>query len=366
MALSSCSSFSHEPVKNANGADLMLEDTVAHEDLFGAAKLPPKMLGIPDETPASGPKVGVQFTNYEKESVTYYAVRYVAAIGGLEDGAVTAEWTRAVSDDTGVLVKSFGGGKMSTVEYDTLNNGSTPTDAVDEGTGYNKYIVYSLYDIPASQINSYIMAYLTLSKAGEPDVVSKAVAARIGGGNAFSFAADKAEGYFLQGKINGTPNTILNLDDSITEATDHAEKRDVSLKEDDEFGCFYYNPDTSFKFFGYDMNIGDSVFDYYVEQSASSKYMKLRANATYDLTMSDEDLLAISDPDNPTVTLYFHPGTNWRNGSPKYSIWYYLRGYHAVSVPAGSRYQRRAVLRTAYLRYELSWAAFSNHTLAAG
>ena len=332
MVLSGCSAVSIKPAEKVNDADLMLEDTTAHEELFGDAKLAPNKLGDPEGDPAGDdpswtkmPKIGVQFASYEKDEANYYAVRYVAAIAGLQSGAVTAEWTRGVSDEIGNELKPLSGGKMSTVEYNSLNNNLTPTAATSEGEGYYKYIIYTLYDIPAIQVSSYVVAYLTLSKSAQTPAVSKAVAARIGGGNAFSFAASKAEGYFIQGKINGTANQILNLDDTPEVASDHAEKQNAALKEDDEFGCFYYNPGSSFKFFGYDMVTEDSggPCDYYLEQSGSTQYIKVRANSSYTLTMSDSDSFSISDPVNPTVTLYFHPGSNWRNDkSPKYSIWY--------------------------------------------
>ena len=321
MVMSSCTYM-----QSATKVELFKEDTVAHEEVFGT--LQPRLLGDPNEDPASGPKVGVQFKKYEKVADSgewFYAVRYVAAVSYTSLDGVTAQWNRAVSRKDGVQINAWAGGegRQSKVLYPSLNNGEGAVNATDEtGGSFNNYLVYSLYDIPENHVSSFIAAYLTISEAGQPEVTTKVIAARAGGERCFSFEQNKAAGYFIQGKINGVANTILDLNDEPTEATDHAEERSVSLKEDDDFGCFYYNPGTSFRFFGYDMNIGDSVCDYYLEQSGSTQYMKLRANATYNLYMSDTDLFSVSDPENPTVTLYFHPGANWRSSTQKFAIWY--------------------------------------------
>lgn len=353
LALSSCNAIKGNAKQN--NFDYFKEDTLAHEEFFGGSELAPRKLGNPEEDPTSEPgqftltpKIGVQFQNYTKdvdpdpENVvleTFYVVRYVAAVSLTSLDGVTAEWKRAVSDKAGDEIKTWNGGQFSTELYPTLNSGSTPVNATSESGGeYKNYLVYSMYGIPASHLTSYIAAYLTLSKAGQTDVKSKVVATQFSGNHYFSFADNKEAGYFIQGRINGT-NQIKDLDDDPTEATDHAEKRSVGLKENDEFGCFYYDPGTSFKFFGYDNNVGDSVFDYYLEQSGSTQYFKLRANGTYDLFMSDADSFSVSDPVNPTVTLYFHPGTNWRDGSPKYAVWYNSTWHKFVeSATAGSGY----------------------------
>ena len=231
MALSSCGSLQANIQDNGdngfdNGFDLVKEDTLAHEDIFkdDVRALQPKKLGDPEETPEAGsgfaiaPKVGVQFFPYTKNATDYLAVRYVAAIGGL-DGGVTASWTRAVSSDGGTQLKEMAGGHNSTVEYTSLNSGGSPKAATSEGEGYNKYIVYTMYDIPADQSGSYIAAYLKLSKAGQNDVYSRVVAARIDGNNVFSFDHDK-RGFFLAGRLDEENNRIADADDDTKEEYD--------------------------------------------------------------------------------------------------------------------------------------------------
>ena len=290
MALSSCAAAPFTPVEKANDGDLMLEDTKAHEDLFGDIKLAPRKLGDPEggsvgEDPSwtKMPRIGVQFASYTKEAATVYAVRYVAAIAGLEGGAITAEWTRGVSEKTGNEIKSIGGGHFSTVEYDTLNNGGTPKAATSEGTGYNKYIVYTLYDIPAAQVDSYVVAYLTLSKAEQQDAVSKAVAARVGGENAFSFYADE-EAHFLQGKINNSENSLVFATEN-PGGNNFAAYYGIHLLSTDSFGSFYYSS-THFLYFGYETYFTQE--DRY-DESGLGGYVAPKESGTYNLYLSNNE-----------------------------------------------------------------------------
>lgn len=215
MVMSACTYM--QSATNFNDFNIIKEDTLAHEEIFGGVdKLQPMRLGDPGETPEAGsgfaiaPKVGVQFFPYTKDEADLLAVRFVAAIGGL-DGGITASWTRAVSSNSGSELKAETGGYNSTVEYASLNSGGSPKAATSEGTGYNKYVVYTMYDIPAAQSKSYIAAYLKLSKEGESDIYSKAVAARIDGKNTFSFEYNK-QGFFLAGKIDTNANRVANQD----------------------------------------------------------------------------------------------------------------------------------------------------------
>ena len=225
--------------------DKIKEDNLAHEELFG--KLNPKRM---DPEPASewnlAPKVGVQHATYEIEEQTYYAVRYVAAISGLADG-VTASWTRAVAGKDATIVKAQSDGHLSTVTYDTLNNNGTPMTATDEGSGYTKYIVYTIYDIPASQKDSFMMAYLTLSKEAEEPVVSKAIATRLAGTYFFSFD-NSTRGYFLGGNFNNT-NEVITPN---AEADEHSYAifQNMDIRRTDYFGVFNYTGE-EFKYYGF-------------------------------------------------------------------------------------------------------------------
>ena len=239
LVLTSCGCLNQK-----SPVDKIKEDNLAHEELFG--KLNPKRA---DPEPASewnlAPKVGVQHATYEIEEETYYAVRYVAAISGLADG-VTASWTRAVAGKDATIVKAQSDGHLSIVTYDTLNNNGTPMTATDEGSGYTKYIVYTIYDIPASQKDSFMMAYLTLSKEAEEPVVSKAIATRLAGTYSFSFD-NSTRGYFLGGSIQ---DNNIYLPNAAEDEHNYAIFQNMDLDRDDHFGVFNYTG-TEFKYYGY-------------------------------------------------------------------------------------------------------------------
>ena len=230
---------------NIKSVDYIKEDTVAHEELFGGL-MPKKAndLTLNNDWTLS-PKIGVQHATYVKNEETYYAVRYVAAISGLEEG-MTASWTRAVSSKDSSIVKQQADGYLSTVEYDTLNNGSTLINATDEGEGYTKYIVYTIYNIPENYKDSFMMAYLTLSKDEEEPVVSKAVATRLAGSYSFSFD-NTTRGYFLGGNIQG--NDIYAPNAEVDEHS-YAVFENMKLSRDDYFGVFSYTG-TEFKYYGF-------------------------------------------------------------------------------------------------------------------
>ena len=241
LVLTSCGGLNQKsPVEKIK------EDNLAHEELFG--KLNPKKVVDPASVSewAVTPKVGVQHTSYEKEEVTYYAVRYVAAISGLEDG-VTASWTRAVAGKDATIVKAQSGGHNSIVTYDTLNGGDEEITATDEGDGYTKYIVYTIYDIPESQKDSFMMAYLTLSKETKDPIVSKAVATRLAGTYAFSFDVE-TRGYFLGGNFNNT-NEVITPN---AEADEHSYAifQNMDIRRTDYFGVFNYTGE-EFKYYGF-------------------------------------------------------------------------------------------------------------------
>ena len=319
MVMSSCTYL-----ESATKVDLFKEDTVAHEELFGKAQ--PKQLGVPEDTPAdnpawtSTPKVGVQFKKYEKvvdSGEWYYAVRFVAAIK--ETDGMTATWTRAVSekDSNQIAPLNEGGGHISAATYPSLKNGDATVNATSEGDPgeYDKYVVYTMYDIPEAQSESYVAAYLTLSKS-ENHISSKVVATQVNGRNYFSFAADRPAGYFME-IIHGENKTIVAMDDTPS-GTDVAKKENLALSAGDEFEYFYYNPETAFQCFGY------STFNreyYYFEKSATSEYFKIRVDGTYTFTPNENKLLygSCSAAD---VTLYLKVNSNWSQDSAKFSVHY--------------------------------------------
>lgn len=284
--------------------------------MFGGAELAPKRLGEPEEDPAQPggqftltPKVGVQFQSYEEESVTYYAVRYVAAVSLTSLDGVTASWTRGVSEKNSNPIKTLSGsGHNSTVLYASLNNGGSPKAATSETGGeYKNYLVYSLYGIPADQAESYVAAYLTLSDGVHTPVKSKAVVAQLNGSNYFSLSAD-ANGYFLKGTVEGVDDLVW-LNDPAT-GSNHAQKRGP-LEANDNFGVFKLTP-SEFKFYG-NSACGYEHFYMVGDNSVHQNYTKVRLSGEYTFYMNGDDNFGI-EPEDVKIDLYLDTGV-WDSGN---------------------------------------------------
>lgn len=325
MVLSSCG---NAQVKvNKDNFDYFKEDTVAHEELFGGAELAPNRLGVPDEEPIGNPgwalmpKVGVQFQTYSKDVSetetpdirTFYAVRYVAAVGFTSLDGITASWTRGVSQKDSNQIRAMSGGHNSTELYASLNNGDSPKAATSEGTGYNNYIVYSMYDIPADQDESYIVAYLTLSKAGETTFSTRAVVTQIDGSHYFSFDIEeeiKEDGYFIQS--NSVDGLIQQDIDAGTDPNDNekdnAQFTDIVFAAGNKFGLFRFTP-TIFQFFGYNAFLKDTSARF-IKSTDIDEYNELYLPGTYSLFLN-KDNQVYTNPVSVNTTLYVRPGNNW-------------------------------------------------------
>lgn len=158
MVLAGCSNSHIKPVEEKEDlSGMMLEDTAAHEDLFGSVDLNVRKLGEPDELPDAGegfinvPKIGVQFSGvYQGDErdggvltgyqIPCYAVRFVAAANvnqtALDNESITATWTRGVSTKEADDVKPLATGVSyrSTVAYASLKNGEATTSASGKAT----------------------------------------------------------------------------------------------------------------------------------------------------------------------------------------------------------------------------------------
>lgn len=313
LALSSCGNVAGKA--NKDNYNYFKEDTVAHEEFFGGSELAPKRLGEPGDNPVQPggqftltPKVGVQFASYVESAQTLYAIRYVAATSLTSLTGVTASWTRGVSEKDGNQIKSLTGGHNSATLYESLNSNGSSVYATSESEGeFNNYLVYTMYGIPASQVDSYIVAYLTLSKAGQADVVSKAVAAKIDGTNCFSFASN-TDGYFLQGTIGGTPRSVVLASDSDITFVD-AVYNDVAFESSDSFGSFYFDS-SNFKFFGYN-TFFDGASDYFDEASLAEYSSPIAAGThtlyVYGAPVAEANHIHVKNE----VTLYLTKNWEW-------------------------------------------------------
>ena len=318
MVVSSCTYMEH-----ATKVDLFKEDTVANEQLFG--ELLPNRLGVPDVDPGDdptwtkAPKVGVQFKSYTESEVNYLAVRFVAAIQDTE--GMTATWSRAVSEKDSNQIKPMAHDKVSSVKYDVLINGGSPKEATTEGTGYDKYVVYSIYNIPVAQDESYVAAYLTLSKDGEEDVVSKVVVSQLDGSNYFAFGMDQLakDGYFIYNSRFGVVEQDTDADTDPEDAgKDNARFADLVFNVGDKFGFFRFTTSV-FQFYGRQTFI-DSTAAEFAKSTTIDQFAQLYYGGRYTFYVNHDNLVYIT-PLRVVPTLYFQPNANWKKDGARFAAY---------------------------------------------
>lgn len=325
LALASCSSVS-VPQKG----NLMAEDTLVHEEIFGAAReageLGLQRTGVRkavDFSVENFVKMGYQINfdnkNDADDSNDTISIRFVAAI---KDSGVRAIWHRAIAQPNGYegAEVSTGNWKFklsdnteslgieSSKLYSTLTDGSnTISTSNDPYTGYAGFVIYTLRNIPYNAYKeSYFGAYLELRDASNESTKlnSDFAAVKIeksgsyASANVFKFdIPSHNEKHFLQGKINGSENAIkLESGTIIDSASNFASYNDIELKAGDYFGSYYFKIDfedplnqekNHFQFFGHD-NFFDQSLDFFNEASLKG-YNAPKADGTYDLLVSKGD-----------------------------------------------------------------------------
>lgn len=274
LVLSACSAG---PKKSA---DLFVEDTLAHEEIFGnvAKDLQVKKLGEEEEQPRSvnsltKPLVGVQ---YQPLTNGYYAIRYVAAIAALD---VDAVWTRNICESNGTRRKTEESHFPVEKAYTELSVAGGIGLPASLGTDYNYFVVYTLKNIPASDVNSYLFGYLTLTK-GEESVTSLARVARVSGGDTFTFDPAVRHGYFLHGSIGG--QEFVDVNDNGGD-DNWIQESGIAMNAEDEFGFFKYEPGSGEHFQCFGVYGGGT--DYFKVNSSSGN-PKVFHNGTYNIYLS--------------------------------------------------------------------------------
>ena len=160
----------------AKDNNLFLEDTLAHDEIFGnvaleARSLQPRRLGEdPVEHPdADNFAIGVQS---QVENTGYISFRFVAAVrfASSELDPTQAVWSRKVSYTNGNAKKVFGTFPSTTAYTKISNGGSAYTiddyNSAHELTGDNQFthfVVYTLRNVPVDSNDYYVSTYLTLS-----------------------------------------------------------------------------------------------------------------------------------------------------------------------------------------------------------
>ena len=346
MVLSACVGINASPKAN-----LMTEDNLAHEEIFGAA-VEAGELGLKKGSPnklafdSDFVKIGYQ-VNYDdkqdaNDSNDTISIRFVAAIKNIN---VKAYWHRAIAQPNGWEGANVEGERwkyklsddvealdiQSKKVYSSLTDGShTLTANSGDFVGYNGFVIYTLKDIPyATYLNSYLGAFVELRDAENESnkIFSDFFAVKIGTSDPYTsenaFAINVTEyndKHFLQGKINGSANNITYLQDETTldDGNNYASYKDVTLKTGDSFGSFYFaynNEGKHFIFCGHDDFFGESasIFD---ESDVLDNYNTPKANGVYTLFISKgtgEENHVFTEQDAADHAFSLNTLPNWLN-----------------------------------------------------
>ena len=352
MALIACGTSAPKiEAKENDPFEGVVEDTLAHEEIFGNSEVGLKLekeKKAPVFLSSVEPVIGVQ-TQIDKNDASKMHMRFVAAvkIDG-ELASATAVWTRAIFYD------STGGGnaskahkdykaatpKISNKAYTTLNNGGTEYnistfDSSHGSLGYNYFVVYTVLNIPIANANYYITSYVSVTDS-EGTVNSKVLATSVDQKTQFSYNLDKNNtGYFgVKRVISGGTTTFSTFDrDSNALNGNKARFVNISLNEGESFVLVNSAADY-FDVYGYDMTHAadntDATFNYDdVDENLRSKFAVAKSTASHYLYLSNggqtQNYIYRTDA-TKTKTFYLKPGSNWyqkdgSNRDPRFALY---------------------------------------------
>ena len=344
MALSGCSGVSASPKAN-----LMAEDNLAHEEIFGAAveagelglkKAAPRKLA---ELTSDFVKVGYQIA-YKTADDTL-SIRFVAAV---KDAGVTAFWHRGLAQPNGYEGANVEGsrwkfkfeeyttdvsGKESTKLYASLTDGTNTLTAGPSGTSgwtdYAGFAIYTVTGIPYDTYkDSYFAAYVNLADAsdGNNKIKSQAIAVKIERDSTASknrfFFDPTVKGHFLEGKIN---NVVRDGSDNSTHALVRAVEHDsgdnvasysgLDMLTTDYFGSFYFDPNEHhFQYFGYNGFVKDTA-DIFFGAASLSGFNSPKFDGNFSVMVSRGSLNKIYGATTKTVTIAFSVSVDAKDGA---------------------------------------------------
>ena len=345
MVLSGCSSPKTE---------LMREDNLAHEEIFGAAEVAGQ-LGIrravegSSEAPAEA-DLSIKMGYQTQLNNNLLSVRFIA---GIKNANVTAYWHRGAcrgSGSDGLLNSSSqekikfadSGNHASSVMYKSLKNGdATITAGQGEWADYFGFAIYTLTNIPYTNANkdAYLAAYLTLSDSNYPSrtVNSNVYAIKIEVNNdgtsthKFDFASN-TNGYFLYGTIGGQDNRFYPADDS--ESTyqpnqNFASYEDIDLTSSDNFGSFFFNG-SNFRFCNFATYFEHSL-GFFGASSTTSGFATPKEGGRYRLTLSSGDnkwwhVYTEAHYFSSDVTVWLVPNDDWKSADARFAAYFFADG----------------------------------------
>ena len=324
LAISACG------VKPSTKVAPIIEDNVAHEEIYGEAQeFGQLQVKKADRVAPLEPKIGIQY----KRDGDKISLRYVAAISTL---SVKAKWYRGLAmQDSNCPLKIYDNGayviKESTTAYKAVGNGDgNIIEPYSVGNGYQYFVVYTLRNIDYETYKySYIGAYLELTDDEDNVLVtSDVVVSCVDQQNYFSFAKNDYNGYFIEGTIGGQAKQFREINDTPS-GSNNAEEAGLVLSANDNFGLFKWTSQ-EFKYFGrYNFGRNES---FYSEDSSvvSTNFSKVRAAGTYTLYVNQYNEYNLS-PEHISVDIYLNVGI-WEteNDNERYAVYAYKDDDHHV------------------------------------
>lgn len=326
LVLSSCQAGP----KSKENEERFLEDTLAHEEIFGNVEFDDFNLGVrkavdPVENPDVGEEisVGVQSTSEKSGHISF---RFVAAITFTDDNrdATVAKWTRAVSKPNGTKAMSAGDPIECTSAYKSLSASGDPYTIAqfnsDHHTSHTDFVVYTIRNIPVDSTHNgyYVAAFLNLT-VGKV-ATSKAVVTTVDESLQFAYVPTDGE-YFLSGRIGGTDNQMVKATSKRT-GGNRAAFEYVDFKEGDNFvlkefyGVDLFVKDSSILTYGTD---DSSYIKQCFEDSNGQIALKSGKAGSYGLyfKLNDDQLAREGDSPYNVGTGYYFKGTqnDWQEDS---------------------------------------------------
>ena len=288
---------------------LFQEDALAHEEIFGEAKIEMEGYRAPRKSPELSPEpmYGVQYQVTE----SYVHMRLIAAVS-LPDLSVSVQWARTMykghdnGEESGHVFKPSANFE-STKAYTTLANGTEDPLTIaafnsEYGTSYDHFVVYTMLNIPKATYDDYsIRASVTIG-----DVAStKGIAATVGQTAFASFDLARS-GHFISGRFNGVHQEFA----SNHELGGNNAAYDVSLLPGDTFALVYYNGSDVFLLNGLSRFANES--GYYFDGSKNTPTVKYKGD--YTLYLNGGDMIYTS-ANNVVRPFYINLASWWFEAS---------------------------------------------------
>lgn len=365
MAISGCSNLYVKQAEKVeeNLANSLVEDNLAHEEVFGEAGTPKqigvKKLGSPEDIDDVKMGVQMQYDSIDNEvSIRFVAaIKYTNVTAFWERGLAVGDGSEGIDDPNSVdpedRLFTFGDGSIheSTKYYTSLNNdGDIITAGSGEYSGYVGFLVYTLIYIPYDEFeDSFLAAKLYIedkddsSNFNATNVYAAKLKYKLVDHDdddstpkvpvpeyVFNFADDDMLRYFLYGRIGGANNTLKNHDDEAVmwePENNNASYQNVELSAGDYFGSFFFAAG-SFKYFSYSSRFThiftqidkSATVDGFAAPYAAGRYNFYVSKGLGEGASEYDMYISIARYDGK-YQMYMKPSSEWSSAGARFAVY---------------------------------------------